>query len=111
MMFRSTGPRHFPIRMATQRIHVDGQSLIIEVADPQGKFQAVLSEFNSILSFALPLVLIIAALGGYWLSGRALAPVDQIRSSMRPGQSTPSTLGRDSPCPPPATSSNGSQKR
>ena len=83
MTFRSTGPRHFPLRMATQRIHVDGQSLIIEVADPQAKFHGVLSEFNSILSFTLPLVLIIAALGGYWLSGRALAPVDQIIDEAR----------------------------
>jgi heavy metal sensor kinase len=64
--------------MATQRIYVDGQPLTIEVADPEVKFRNVLTEFNSVLLLTLPVVLAIAAYGGYWLSGRALAPVDQI---------------------------------
>ncbi len=47
MLFRSAGPPGFPVRMATQRIYVGGQPFIIEVADPQPKFQSVLREFNS----------------------------------------------------------------
>ncbi|HZQ50821.1 MAG TPA: ATP-binding protein [Bryobacteraceae bacterium] len=78
ILSRSAGPRWFPIRMATQRIYVNGQPLIIEVADPEGKYQGALNEFYSVLFVALPIVLVIAALGGYWLSGRALGPVDQI---------------------------------
>jgi heavy metal sensor kinase len=78
MLFRSAGPRWFPVRMATQRIYVDGQPLTIEVADPQGKFHNVLSEFYSVLFVALPIVLALATFGGFWLSGRALGPVDQI---------------------------------
>ncbi len=78
MLFRSAGPRWFPVRMATQRIYVAGQPLIIEVADPEGKFEGVLKEFYSVLYLSLPIVLALAAFGGYWLSGKALAPVDQI---------------------------------
>lgn len=78
ILSRSAGPRWFPIRMATQRIYVNGQPLAIEVADPEGKYQGALNEFYSVLFVALPIVLAIAAFGGYWLSGRALAPVDQI---------------------------------
>jgi heavy metal sensor kinase len=78
MLFRSAGPPWFPVRMATQRIYLDGQPLTIEVADPQRKFQGVLGEFYSALCLLLPVVLALSALGGYWLSGRALAPVDQI---------------------------------
>ena len=78
MLFRTAGPRWFPVRMATQRIYIDGQPLIIEVADPQGKFSGVLKEFYSVLYVAIPIALIVSAFGGYWLSGRALAPVDQI---------------------------------
>jgi heavy metal sensor kinase len=84
MLFRSAGPPWFPVRMATQRIYtidgqaIGGQPLTIEVADPQRKFEGVLREFYAVLSIALPIVLAIAALGGYWLSGRALRPVDQI---------------------------------
>ena len=64
--------------MATQRIYVDGQPLTLEVADPQVKFYNLLNEFNSVLFIALPFALALAALGGYWLSSRALRPVDQI---------------------------------
>jgi heavy metal sensor kinase len=83
MLFRNAGPQWFPVRMATQRIYVGGQSLTIEVADPQAKFEGVLHEFYSVLYVALPIVLVIAALGGYWLSGRALGPVDQIIDEAR----------------------------
>jgi hypothetical protein len=34
MLFRRTGHPWFPVRMATQRIYVDGKPLVIEVADP-----------------------------------------------------------------------------
>lgn len=83
MLFRSAGPKWFPVRLATQRIYLHQQPLIIEVADPERKFQGVLTEFYSVLFIALPAVLAIAAFGGYWLSGRALAPVDQIIDEAR----------------------------
>ena len=83
MLFRNAGPRWFPVRMATQRIFLDGQPLVIEVADPQPKFQIVLSEFYSFLLALLPIVLAVAALGGYWLSTRALEPVDKIIDEAR----------------------------
>ncbi len=78
MVFRNAGPRRFQFRMAAQQIYVNGQPVIVEVADPRGKFQGILTEFYSVLLFAVPIVLVVAAAGGYWLSGRALAPVDQI---------------------------------
>jgi signal transduction histidine kinase len=78
ILYRSAGPPRFPLRMATQRIYLGGQPLIIEVADPQRKFQGVLNEFYVVLYVALPIALMIAAFGGYWLSRRALSPVDQI---------------------------------
>jgi heavy metal sensor kinase len=83
MLFRSAGPHWFPMRMATQRIYVGDEALTIEVADPQRKYEGVLREFYSVLYVALPIVLLIAALGGYWLSGRALGPVDQIIDEAR----------------------------
>jgi heavy metal sensor kinase len=83
MIFRSAGRHSFPVRMATQRIYVDGQPLVIEVADPELKFHNVLTEFYSFLFLALPIVLAVAAYGGYWLSGRALLPVDQIIDEAR----------------------------
>ncbi len=83
MVFRNAGPRRFPFRMAAQQIYVNGQAISIEVADPRGKFEGILTEFYSVLLFAVPIVLVVAAAGGYWLSGRALAPVDQIIDEAR----------------------------
>jgi heavy metal sensor kinase len=83
MRFRNAGPRGFPVRMATQRVYINGQPITLEVADPQVKFYNLLSEFNSVLFIALPFALAIAALGGYWISGRALRPVDRIIDETR----------------------------
>lgn len=88
MLFRSAGPRWFPVRMATQRIYVKGEPLTIEVADPQAKFHSVLDEFYLFLSIAAPFVLAVAAMGGYWLSRQALKPVDQIIEEARALDST-----------------------
>lgn len=78
MVFRNAGPRRFRFRMAAQEIYVNGQRLIIEVAEPRGKFAGIFSDFSSVLLMIVPIVLAAAAAGGYWLSTRALAPVDQI---------------------------------
>jgi heavy metal sensor kinase len=78
MVFRNGGPRRFQFRMAAQEIYVNGQPILIEVADPRAKFEGILNEFYSVLVLIVPIVLVIAAAGGYWLSTRALAPVDQI---------------------------------
>jgi heavy metal sensor kinase len=80
MVFRDAGPRRFPFRMAAQQIYVHGTPMIIEVADPRGKFGTILTDYYSVLALTIPLVLLVAIVGGYWLSARALAPVDQIIS-------------------------------
>lgn len=83
VLYRSAGPPWFPLRMATQRVYVSGQPLTLEVADPQLKFSGVLNEFDDVLYVSLPIVLIIAGCGGYWLSRKALSPVDQIIDEAR----------------------------
>ena len=88
ILFRNAGTPWFPVRMATQRVNVDGNILTIEVADPQAKFRGVLNEFDSVLFVAVPIAFAIAVLGGYWLSGRALTPVDRIIDEARAISST-----------------------
>jgi heavy metal sensor kinase len=83
MVFLNAGPKRFQFRMAAQQIHINGRPIIIEVADPRGKFEGILNEFYSILFFVVPIALVLAAAGGYWLSGRALRPVDQIIKEAR----------------------------
>src|SRR5262245_18754454 len=47
-------------------------------AAPVDEALEALERFRVILAFAAPLLLIAASAGGYWISRRALAPVDEI---------------------------------
>lgn len=55
----------------------------IEVAASTEVFDRSLERFRRLLYGAGPLILILAALGGHWLSRRALVPVDQITRTAR----------------------------
>ena len=68
----------WPVRLAAQRIVFRGQPIIVEVVQPLRFHYASLRDFETSLIISLPLLVLIAALVGYWLSGRALAPVNQI---------------------------------
>jgi heavy metal sensor kinase len=73
----------WPVRLAAQRITFRGQPIIVEVAQPLRFHHASLREFATSLLISLPLLVVIAAFVGYWLSGRAIAPVNQIVEDAR----------------------------
>jgi heavy metal sensor kinase len=68
-------------RIAQQTILIDGESFRIDVAVPTEPFDQALDNFRLAEKRFLPLLVIIASLLGYWLSGRALAPVNRIIES------------------------------
>jgi heavy metal sensor kinase len=70
-----------PVRFATRRVVVNGQPYAIQVAAPLHEFHEALSRFGLILWLFGPLLLIGATIGGYWISRRALKPVDQITTA------------------------------
>jgi heavy metal sensor kinase len=81
--FRDAGPEGWPVRFGSQRARVAGESFLIEVAEPLRAFHASLRDYSRFLLLFTP-VLIVAASGvGYWLSGRALAPVHRIIADAR----------------------------
>jgi two-component system heavy metal sensor histidine kinase CusS len=57
---------------------VKGEPFRILVAQPLDNTEATLRRSRTLLLWLAPVVLGIASLGGYWISGRALAPVDEI---------------------------------
>ncbi len=62
----------------SQRIQVAGATFdVIAAASLQGT-AAILAEFRKFLFLMIPVVLATACLGGYWISRRALSPVDEI---------------------------------
>jgi heavy metal sensor kinase len=59
-------------------ILVNGAAYRVLVATPLDATEATLSRLRMLLLWSAPIVLLLASLGGYWISRRALAPVDEI---------------------------------
>jgi heavy metal sensor kinase len=68
-------------RIAQQIVTCGGQDFVIHAAVPTEPFDQALDNFRLIEKEFLPLLVVLACLLGYWLAGRALAPVDRIIQS------------------------------
>ena len=51
---------------------------VVQIGSPMGEFAEMLENLRWTLSLGIPLLLLLACSGGYWMSGRALKPVDEI---------------------------------
>ncbi len=87
---RSRGRRTFTARSGNERfrvlhdtLNVGGVSYDVIAATALRDFDRALDRVQYALTVVAPFFLVIAAFGGYWLSGRALAPVDQITQAAR----------------------------
>jgi heavy metal sensor kinase len=72
-----------PFRVVTARLVCAGQTYEALVANSLDDVLAVMRDFRNLLFLMIPAVLGVACLGGYWLSSRALRPVDEITSVAR----------------------------
>jgi heavy metal sensor kinase len=70
-------------RFLHDRVDVRGTQYDVEVASSMQDYDHALERFRIVMYFAAPAFLILAALGGHWLSRRALAPVDEITRAAR----------------------------
>jgi heavy metal sensor kinase len=78
---RQLGNKSF--RFITQRLDINGHSFTVQTGVPAGQIVATLSLFRRYLLMLAPLLLFAAASGGYWLSRRALSPVDALTRTAR----------------------------
>jgi len=65
-------------RTLATNVSVQGHNYRVVVAAPLAGTVATLRHVRELLLWAAPAVLLLASLGGYWISRRALAPVDAI---------------------------------
>lgn len=70
-------------RVLGDRMEVAGARYDVTVAGSTKELSEALERFRDALYLVGPLFLLLAALGGYWMSLRALAPVDEITRSAR----------------------------
>ena len=69
-------------RFNREDVSVLGHRLSIELGAPLEEVSATLSRLRTILFSSVPLILIIATAGGWWISGRALQPVDTLTTAV-----------------------------
>ncbi|MFZ5898164.1 MAG: sensor histidine kinase, partial [Bacillota bacterium] len=66
------------LRFLSRPVEVRGQRYTVQVAAPMGELLEATKRFQLALLVLMPGVLLVACAGGYWMSRRALAPVDRI---------------------------------
>jgi len=81
--FTTEQPNGVPLRVLTLPLQAAGETYIVQLAYPLDDFNEALARFRRILFLASPLLLLLASVGGYWLSRRALGPVDQVTREAR----------------------------
>jgi heavy metal sensor kinase len=81
--FSTANLDYLQYRIAMRAFEVNGQTFRIRAAVPTEPFDQALDRFRLILEETLPFLVVLASLAGYWLSGRALAPVSAIIETAR----------------------------
>ncbi len=77
----SPAPRASGLRMWQQQFSSGGQSFELEVGAPLTNLEHTLQLLRFLLLSLLPVVIVIACVGGAWLSGRALKPIKDITAA------------------------------
>lgn len=72
-----------PFRFLDSVMEAHGRTFLVQLGTPTGEIYETLHAFRRYLLLLAPLVLLVAALGGNWLSHRALTPVDALTRTAR----------------------------
>jgi heavy metal sensor kinase len=77
-LFFTTNLKLSQYRVAMQQVQAGDELFQVYAAVPTEPFDQALDNFRIVEKEGLPLLVLIASLLGYWLSGRSLAPVNRI---------------------------------
>ncbi len=84
LTFRTVpGDHEDHVRLAAAAVDIQGRRYVVELVQAVTVGERSLARFGRMLMLGIPVALVFASLGGYWLSGRALAPVKQITADAR----------------------------
>lgn len=78
--YHTLGTEEAPWRIYSQPLQVTGEPAVtwIQAAQSLAPVQDALESLRTQMLWGLPFVLMLAGLGGYWMAGRALQPMDSI---------------------------------
>lgn len=72
-----------PFRVASAQVIAHGRAYRVTVAAPMKPAHDALNRFHRLLLGLLPVLIALAGAGGYWISRRALASVDQVTRAVQ----------------------------
>jgi heavy metal sensor kinase len=67
-----------PLRVLVSEVKLSADTYRVQVATPMADFYRALNQFKWVVLMLSPILLALASAGGYWMSRRALTPVDEI---------------------------------
>jgi len=76
--FVTTKSGDSPLRAYAAKTVSNGRTFTIQVAEDMDDYIDALGRYRLLLWIGIPMLLIGATVGGHWMSGRALKPVDEI---------------------------------
>lgn len=81
--YYSVAVRGKPYRLLAKRTASNGRTYDVIAAGSLQEITDLLGVFRTLLLLAIPAMMLLACSGAYWISGRALAPVDRITLAAR----------------------------
>jgi len=76
--FSTVYSKRMPLRILNGQLRVTDKSYDVQIAAPMDDFYDAVNRFKLILLFSVPVLVLVASAGGYWLSRKAVAPVGEI---------------------------------
>jgi heavy metal sensor kinase len=71
------------LRVVTARVEVANRPYTVQVASVITPFSLLLRRLRWLAIAIVPILVVCSGFGGYWLSGRAMAPIDEITRAVR----------------------------
>jgi heavy metal sensor kinase len=76
--FSTVYSKRRPLRILTGQLRVAGKTYDVQIAAPMDDFYDAVNRFRLVLLLSVPVLVLVASAGGYWLSRKAVAPVGEI---------------------------------
>jgi heavy metal sensor kinase len=76
--FSTVYSRRMPLRVLNGQLRIADKVYDIQIAAPMDDFYDAVNRFRLVLLFSVPVLVLVASAGGYWLSRKAVAPVGEI---------------------------------
>ena len=76
--FSTVYSKRMPLRLLNGQLRAADKTYDVQLAAPMDDFYDAVNRFRLVLLFSVPILLLVASAGGYWLSRKAIAPVGEI---------------------------------